>query len=63
MREQSLYPFEKGKILEFNGHLISAKSILNLEAYAALILDIPAQEFQRNIFGRHGNRAVLYVNA
>jgi hypothetical protein len=63
MREQPFDPFEQGKILQFDGEIIPEKSILNSEAYAALVFNLLAQEFQRNIFGRHGNPAALYVHS
>ena len=63
MREQPLDPFEQGKILEFNRELIPQKSILNSEAHCTLFFNILAQELQRDVFGRHGYPAVLYVHS
>jgi hypothetical protein len=64
MGEQPLDPFDQRKLLEVNREqLIPEKGILDLEAYATLIFNIPAQEYQRNIFCRHGNSAILYFHA
>jgi hypothetical protein len=63
VHEQPLDPFEQGKILEFNGEFVAEKRVLNSEAHAALFFDIFAQQFERDVFGRHGNPSVLYIHS
>jgi hypothetical protein len=62
MHEQPFDPFEQGKILEFDGEFIREELILNFETHAALLFNSLAEKFKGDVFGRHGNPAVLYLH-